>query len=221
MTGTNGTNGTDGAPGTNGTDGAPGMDGADGADGSGASTYSELTDTPAAIEAGKFVAGNAAGTALEYVDPPIGGGGGAGPTLVDIYDSNETADTLPTFAVNTFEALGLSTVAKDAIIAADDTDILEIMLFTQRATAPNAFAGNNFNMEIWKWRLLGTAADNENVTGTTGDTWTKLSAQIQNPSGTGKDIIGLTKGVGEEILAFTTDTANVLITRVVIKLRKG
>ena len=158
---------------------------------------------------------------MEWIDLPTGGGGGAGPTLVDIYDSDTTADTLPTFVVNTFEALGLSAASKDAIIAADDTDILEIMIFTQRATAPNAFAGNNFNMEIWKWRLLGTAADNENVTGTTGDTWTKLSAQIQNPSGTGKDIIGLTKGVGEEILAFTTDTANVLITRVVIKLRKG
>ena len=38
--------------------------------------FVDLTDGPGDIEAGKYVAGNAAGDALEFVDAPAGGGGG-------------------------------------------------------------------------------------------------------------------------------------------------
>lgn len=53
-----------------------GQDGASGSGDSGASTFLELSDTPASYEASKMLAVNSDGDAIEFVDAPSGGGGG-------------------------------------------------------------------------------------------------------------------------------------------------
>ena len=151
--------------------------------------------------------------------PP--GTGGAGVSLIDIYDSDETADTLPTFTARFFSALGVSTASQAAIVAAEETDILEVLILCQKSTAANAFSGEAFEIAIWKWRMLGHAAASESTTGSTGDTWTKLSIRIENASGTSTDTVGIARGAGEDILVYTSDTNNQIPVRVVIKLRKG
>ena len=155
-----------------------------------------------------------------------GGGGQPGGTpivhpLVDLYDSDETADTLPTFTARFFSALGLSAAAQAEIVAAEETDILEVLILCQKSTAANAFSGEAFEIAMWKWRMLGHAADSESTTGSTGDIWTKLSIRIENASGTSTDTVGIARGAGEDILVYTSDTNNQVPTRVVIKLRKG
>ena len=140
--------------------------------------------------------------------------------LVDLYDSDTTADTLPTFTANFFRALQLSTEAQVVITQADETDILEVLIFCQKATSPNAFSAEAFEIAIWKWNMLGHVADSESTTGGTGDTWTKLSIRIQNASGTATDTVGMARGVGNDVLVYTSDTNNSVPVRVVIKLKE-
>ena len=151
--------------------------------------------------------------------PP--GTGGAGVSLIDLYDSDETADTLPTFTARFFSALGLSATSQAAIVAAEETDILEVLILCQKSTAANAFSGEAFEIAMWKWRMLGHAAASESTTGSTGDTWTKLSIRIENASGTSTDTVGIARGAGEDVLVYTSDTNNQVPVRIVIKLRKG
>jgi len=95
---------------------------------SGSSTFLNLTDTPGAFTADKFLAVNSTGTAIEFVDAPSGGGGGS--TGMDITLGTPTDGSLSDN--NALASFDTSTKVTDAI-----DDINEILGKLAPAKPPN------------------------------------------------------------------------------------
>ena len=165
------------------------------------SAWIELTDTAAAIEAEKFVRGNTAGTALEFVDAPSGGG--VATTFSPVTVLTEQTTVADSSTITSHE------LSEDLTRYAGKTLIIQ---WTNNSSYSRWYTKNIQVDTILDWdTFTGTSLDPEGTTGSTTDHAilisnltggaTRIGAVCKRANANGHTVLGFSSEDGSTDLA--------------------